>query len=258
MVIEISNWSWEAGSRKEIDRIDIPSILFKLNSIIEWDFCRFPPLGKDKSPDDPDKEDTEFLGTPPELTVGKVFKLGNQLLGVDSEDSLVMILSETGGLGLRRTWEENISPEIDLEFNIEKPNNLTFEVSNSSEIPDTWESHRIPYAQAKIWRDRFLPGREYPEKGLCLKAELTSDSFIFPIHLYIQDWTIWYDPIEMEEDELKMCTNEVIKWFYDTFPRLEKPMEFKRSDEEKKKNIDSMKDFLAAIQAADPNQQQNP
>lgn len=261
MVTEISNWTWEAGSRKEVDRLEIPSILHKMNSILEWDYCKFPPLGKEASPDDPDKENREFLGTPPEMKVGTVFKLGNQLLAIDSEDAIVMITSETGAFGLRRIWEDIISPEINLAFNIDGPEKLDFEKVEASEIPDTWEDYKIPYSQAKIWRDRFLPGRpEYPEKGLVLKATLVSDSFVFPIHLFIQDWRITYDPMEMEEDELKMCTNEVIKWFYDNFPRKDFPMEIKRAEAEKKEHVDSLKGLLEQIKSfgADPNQQQNP
>ena len=264
MVIEISNWTWEAGSGKEADKLEIPSILHKMNSILEWKFCKFPPLGKDASPDDPDKENTEFLGTPPELKVGTVFKLGNQLLAVDSEDSIVMITSETGGLGLRRVWEDIISPEINLAFNVEGPESLSIEKAEASDIPDTWEDHKIPYAQAKIWRDRLIPGREdeYPEKGLVLKATLVSDSFAFPIHLYIQDWRISYDPMEMEPDELKMCTNEVMKWFYDNFTRKDYPIEIKRSIAEKKERVDFLKGVLEKLTSTscdpDPNQQSNP
>jgi hypothetical protein len=70
-----------------------------------------------------------------------------------------------------------------------------------------------------------------------------------------------------DPDELKMCADQMIKWFYDNYPRLERPMEFKRADAEREAELNSMKEFLDAITASDPsalpdpndpNQQQNP
>lgn len=275
MVIEISNYKYMTGSNIGYDKVERPGILAKLNAVIEWDFCRFPPLGKDKSPDDPDKEDKEFLGADPELKVGSVFKLGNQLLAIDSPDSIVLVMSETGVGGLRRVLDEIVDPELNLMFNCNAPNSVKMEKAEIDDVPiDSWEFHNIPYTQAKIWRDRFIEGRpEYPERGLVLKLEMDSDSFIFPIHLYLLDWGFWWNPMEMDatedDEELKLCTNELMKWFYDNFPRKERPMEFKRADAEKAARLENMKKFLEYMESqnqdggegsttADPSQQQNP
>lgn len=270
MVIEISNMTYRVGCGIGFDKLTIPSLLFKLNAVVEWDLSRFPPLGKDKSPDDPDKEDRAFLGDTPELKVGSVFKIGNQLVAVDDPDTLVLVMSETGALGLKRVWEEMIEPEINYAFNIEGPESLTVEKVSKSEIPDDWEFYNIRYIDAKIWKDRFFPGRPEFECGDddCLKVEMESESFIMPIHLYLKGWGFFYNTLEMEDpDELKMCADQMIKWFYDNYPRLERPMEFKRADAEREAKINSMKEFLDAITASDsnalpdpndPNQQQNP
>ena len=263
MVIEISNMTYRVGCGIGYDKLTVPSLLVKLNAIVEWDHCRFPPLGKDASPDDPDKEDKEFLGTPPELKVGSVFKIGNQLVAIDDPDTLVLVMSETGIGGLKRTWEEIIEPEIDLAFNIDGPDNLTIEKVSKDEILDTFEFHNIPYVQAKIWKDRFFPGRPEFEcsDDEVLKVEMESDSFIFPVHAYLKGWGFFYNTMEMEDpDELKMFSDQMIKWFVDNYPRLERPMEFKRSDAERQEKLDALQGFLEEIQnaTADPGQQQNP
>ena len=266
MVIEISNMTYRVGCGIGYDKLTVPSLLVKLNAIVEWDHCRFPPLGKDASPDDPDKEDKEFLGTPPELKVGSVFKIGNQLVAIDDPDTLVLVMSETGIGGLKRTWEEMIEPEIDLAFNIDGPDNLTIEKVSKDEILDTFEFHNIPYVQAKIWKDRFFPGRPEFEcsDDEVLKVEMESDSFIFPVHAYLKGWGFFYNTMEMEDpDELKMFSEQMIKWFYDNYLRLERPMEFKRADAERQEQLDGLKGFLDQIKQAsadlDSDQnQQNP
>jgi hypothetical protein len=67
--------------------------------------------------------------------------------------------------------------------------------------------------------------------------------------------------MEMEDpDELKMFSDQMIKWFVDNYPRLERPMEFKRADAERKDRLDALQGLLEEIKnaTADPNQQQNP
>ena len=96
---------------------------------------------------------------------------------------------------------------------------------------------------------------------------MESESFIMPIHVYLKGWGFFYNTMEMEDpDELKMFSDQMVKWFVDNYPRLERPMEFKREDAEREARINGMKSFLDAITSAtdpnadpnDPNQQQNP
>ena len=201
MVIEVSNMTYRVGCGIGYDKLTIPSLLVKLNAVVEWDHSRFPPLGKDKSPDDPDKEDRDFLGDPPELKVGSVFKIGNQLAAVDDPDTLVLVMSETGAGGLRRVWEEMIEPEINFAFNIEGPENLTVEKVPIDEMPADLEFYNIKYIDAKIWRDRFFPGRDEFKCGddEVLKVEMESNSFIMPIHVYLKGWGFFYNTFEMED-----------------------------------------------------------
>ena len=265
MVIEISNMTYRVGCGIGYDKLTIPSLLVKLNTVIEWDFCRFPPLGKDASPDDPDKEDKKFLGDSPELKVGSVFKIGNQLVAIDDPDTLVLVMSETGIGGLQRVWDEMIEPEINLAFNIDGPDKLSVEKVSKDSIDgfDTMEFYNIPYVQAKIWKDRFFPGRPEFEcsDDEVLKVEMESDSFIFPVHAYLKGWGFFYNTMEMEDpDELKMFSEQMVKWFYDNYLRLERPMEFKRADAEKQEELNGLQEFLEHIQQAnaDPNASQNP
>jgi hypothetical protein len=137
-------------------------------------------------------------------------------------------------------------------------------------MPADLEFYNIKYIDAKIWRDRFFPGRDEFKCGddEVLKVEMESNSFIMPIHVYLKGWGFFYNTFEMEDpDELKMFADQMIKWFIDNYPRLDRPMEFKREDAEREARLGEMKKFLDAITSSqnscalpDPNDpnQQNP
>ena len=220
MVIEISNATYRKGWGQRLDSVSIPGLLAKLNALIEWDHCLFPPKVKEGTENEWE-EDRKFLGDEPELRVGLAFKYGNQLLALEDENTLVLVMSETGIGGLQRVWKEKIVPEIDIVFNSETPEDLQLEKVDSSEVPEEWETKQIPYETMKLLRDKMIPGREdlFEPKNMCVKTTMRSNTILFPIHLYLTDWGFKYDPNELEEDELEFVEKELVSGLYEKYPR---------------------------------------
>ena len=221
MVIEISNATYRKGWGQRLDSVSIPGLLAKLNALIEWDHCLFPPKAKEGAENEWE-EDRKFLGDEPELRVGLAFKYGNQLLAFEDENTLVLVMSETGIGGLQRVWKEKIIPEIDIVFNSDTPEDLQLEKVDASEVPEEWETHKIPYETMKLLRDKMMPGREdlFEPKHMCVKTTMKSSTIFFPIHLYLIDWGFRYDPNELEEDELEFVEKELVAGLYEKYARI--------------------------------------
>ena len=221
MVIEISNVTYRKGYGQRLDEVSSPGLLAKLNSIIEWEHCTFPPKQKEGA-DDEWIEDRDFLGPNPELKVGTAFKFGNQLLAIEDENTIVLVMSETGIGGLQRVWKEKISPEFNIAFGIQ-PDGAEFENAETEDIPDTWEEKRLPYEVMRLLKDRMIPGRDeklFKERGTKVRVVLHSSIIVFPVHLILTDWAFYYDPKELETDELDIVSKELIAVLYSKFPRI--------------------------------------
>lgn len=259
MIIEILDQKYRCGCNRGMFKLEKPGILGKLNAIIEWDFCKFPRIDKDDSEltqeelelkdklkglsgaadaikelldqsgitdisildDKFTKENRSSLGEEPELRPGDCFLFKGQVIAVNDNDSLVLIVSETGALALERIWEEHIEPELKLMFNTYETGEVTHEVSSVDKIPEKFEgNYSVPYYLYKIWKDKFVHGRGYLEKGLCIKATIESDITFLPVTLYLLDWSVRYNPDEVEEDQIELVTHELLSWFYEKYSRL--------------------------------------
>ena len=227
MVIEIANATYRKGYGQRLDEITIPSLRAKLNSIIEWDQSVFPPKQKEGSSEDEWVEDREFLGSVPELKIGTTFKFGNQLIAVESEDTIVLVLSETGIKGLQRVWQEKIKPELDIVYDSDTPDKAEFEKAQVEDIPENWKEVQIPYGTMRLLKDRIIGGREdmFQEKGTCVKVDFQSSVICYPATLYLLDWSFKYDPADYDEDMMKQVSEELVKALYTRFPRVPKPYE---------------------------------
>lgn len=220
MVIEISNAKYTKGYGQRLDSVSMPGLMAKLNALIEWDHCQFPPKVKEGT-DDEWEENRDFLGSEPELRVGLAFKYGNQLLALEDENTLVLVMSETGIGGLQRVWKEKIIPELNIVFNSNSPEDLEVEKAEVNDIPESWEIKKIPYEVMKLLRDRMLPGREAEfGKPVCVKITMKSSIIFFPVHMYLQDWGFRYDPNELEEDEIELIQEELVSGLYEKYSRL--------------------------------------
>ena len=167
------------------------------------------------------KENRTVLGEEPELKPGDCFLFKGQVIAVNDNDSLVLIVSETGALALERVWEEHIEPELKLMFNTYETGEVTHEVSSIDSIPENFEgNYSVPYYLYKIWKDRFVKGRGYLEKNLCIKTTIESEITFLPVTIYLLDWSVRYNLEEIEEDQIELVTHELLSWFYEKYSRL--------------------------------------
>lgn len=260
MIIEILNQKYKCGCEKGMAELKVPGILLKLNSIIEWDFCVFPQkveeldeteevvIGTDDSGNEIKEtrkktviiEDRNFLGEDPELKPGNVFLYKGQVIAVDSPDRLILIVSETGCGALDRIYEENMKTEFDLMFNDYQIENVTYKVVEDGVIPPEYDmTFPVPYNLYNIWKERFVAGRGFLEKGLCLEVTMEAEEFIFPVNFIMTDWNIRYKSDQFEEgneEMVEVAIKELLSHFYESYQRI-KPLERHKDNEERTINI---------------------
>lgn len=233
MIIEVLNQKYLCGCNRGITAIEKPKLLINLNMVIEWDFCRFPMKTETSKadPNNPDSEeikkeveDRAFLGEEPELKPGNVFLYKGQVIAVDSEDRLVLLVSETGYGALERIYKEDFETEFCLIFNNYKVENVTWNVVEDGVVPDEYDIiHPVPYNLYKIWKERFVAGRGFLEHGLCIETVLDSEDFIFSINILMTDWNVRFKSSQVDEEDTEMMDNmtkELLSWFYENYKRV--------------------------------------
>ena len=230
MIIEVLSQKYRCGYERGMAEFVLPGILIKLNSIIEWDFCRFPEEIVQEKADPTDEnsqvverkiEKRNFLGDDPELKPGNCFLYKGQVIAVDSEDRLILIVSETGYGALDRIYEENLKTEFEMMFNEFNVEDVKWEVEESGIIPDEFdEVYQVPYNYYNIWKERFVAGRGFISPGLCLKVTMESDTFWGPLDFYMLDWSVRYKSSQLEPDEVEYAVKELLSWFYDHYKRI--------------------------------------
>lgn len=230
MIIEVLSQKYRCGCERGMAEFVLPGILIKLNSIIEWDFCRFPEEIVQEKADPTDEnsqvverkiEKRNFLGDDPELKPGNCFLYKGQVIAVDSEDRLILIVSETGYGALDRIYEENLKTEFEMMFNEFNVEDVKWEVEESGIIPDEFdEVYQVPYNYYNIWKERFVAGRGFISPGLCLKVTMESDTFWGSLDFYMLDWSVRYKSSQLEPDEVEYAVKELLSWFYDHYKRI--------------------------------------
>ena len=238
MIITVLTQKYKCGCNRGITTLEKPSLLPKLNSIIEWDLCEFPTkLEKKKviiknddgknveEEQEIEVEDRNFLGDDPELKPGNCFLFEGQVIAVDSNDRLILLVSETGHGALDRIYEETIKPEIELTFNGFEDTNAKWEVpDDSANFLEQFDGeYKVPYHLYKIFKDHFVAGRGFLKTGMVIKATMESDNFVFPIEFCMLDWKIKYKTSQLEEDEIESAVIELLSWFYSNYPRISAP-----------------------------------
>lgn len=215
MIITILRNKYRIGSNKGMTYIDIPDLLFKVNTIIDWDLCTFPP-----KPDNMEEQDREFLGKDPELKVGDMFIIGSgQVCAFENENRLILCISESGYGALQRIYDEQISVEFDYKMNY-IGTKVEFNNIQPDQIPkDNVDIYNVPYSTMIMFKERFLMGR--PEYTPFLEVTMETDNFFMPIHLYISDWKILFDQSScLPEEAFEETTKELMSWFYNNYPAL--------------------------------------
>ena len=259
MVIEVLAQKYKYGCNRGLAKFEEPDLLSKLNIIIEWDLCKFPskveevdgdvevdvldengnPTGeKKKEKVKKEVEDHNFLGDDPELVPGNVFLLDGQVIAVDSENALVLVLSQTGYMSLQRVWDDLIKPEIELIYNDYPVNNVTWKCLDSFNEDYNIEA-RIPFKLYSQWTSHFVDGRTDLKRDqdgkLNIECVLDSDDFLFPIHLILTDHTAFVKDVEFDEEdgeEMNRAVVETLAWFIENYPRSINPLEVEKQKQE--------------------------
>lgn len=259
MVIEVLSQKYKCGCNRGLAKFEEPDLLSKLNIIIEWDLCKFPskieevdgdvevdvldengnPTGeKKKEKVEKEVEDRNFLGDDPELVPGNMFLLDGQVIAVDSENTLVLVLSQTGYMSLQRVWDDLIKPEIELVYNDYPVNNVTWKCLDSFNEDYNIEA-RIPFKLYSQWTSHFVDGRTDLKRDqdgkLNIECVLDSDDFLFPIHLILTDHTAFVKDTEFDEEdgeEMSRAVVETLAWFVENYPRSINPLEIEKQKQE--------------------------
>lgn len=260
MVIEILSQKYKCDCGRGLAKYEETDLLDKLNYLIEWDFAQYPivkdkhievdipevdengketgNLLKEKVGLDIVKEDKDFLKGEQELKPGNCFLLDGQIIAIDSPDRIVLVLSKTGRGSLDRIVEERIDPEYKMVYGNEDAK-IEWEALTSDSYKTEYDGIcSIPFPEYRIWRDRFVKGREDDlykipkdkEKGtytIAVKATIKSESLMVPIDLVFREWDVAYKTSEFDEDDLPMIqgvAQQIMAWFIRTYDRLVNPL----------------------------------
>lgn len=203
--------------------IKSPGILAKLNSIIDWSKSNFPVKLKDGVDVENQEEvtkpenwiqDSEFLGAEPELKPGDMFKWDSSLYLVNSEDSIILTVSETGILAYERL-KDAIESEYELRFCWDILDNFKPEFTSDSPNLEKLVKMKVPSLYMSILRDKL--GEEIEKhitsEPFC-KIELKNviEDYDFPINLYTNKFSIFYDEDEMNEHSSNLFFKSLLSW----------------------------------------------
>lgn len=186
MKITVLNQKYKCGCRKGLSKLDEPGILENLNKLVNWGESTIPVI---KNSDESETEIRDFLGYPPSLKPGNCFLQDGQVIAIDSPDTLVLVVTETGPQALQRLYEEVWMPELELKTMDTSGDKITY--SKQDEIPEEFKefSVRLPYRYWKCLKDNNCYN---PDEVLKCTADL--DFLFSPTEIYISQYEIYGDP----------------------------------------------------------------
>ena len=227
MIIELTAQKYKVGCGKGLDMYEEPNLLDKLNYIIEWDFCKMPVSLVETVEQEVDGEKLkiniyeEDKNRVTELKTGDTFLFNGQVFAIDSEERIVLVVSGTGRGALGRFIEEVFHPEykmmygnrdVDVDWELHDEDRGEFDTSLS-----------VPYIDYRIWRDRFVAGREdlvkrKKDNAIQVKATVKVEGFLLPIEIILGDWEA-YDRSDEFDDEDREMLEEVVRYTLANFVR---------------------------------------
>ena len=227
MIIELTAQKYKVGCGKGLDMYEEPNLLDKLNYIIEWDFCKMPVSLVETVEQEVDGEKLkiniyeEDKNRVTELKTGDTFLFNGQVFAIDSEERIVLVVSGTGRGALGRFIEEVFHPEykmmygnrdVDVDWELHDEDRGEFDTSLS-----------VPYIDYRIWRDRFVAGREdlvkrKKDNAIQVKATVKVEGFLLPIEIILGDWEAYYRSDEFDDEDREML-EEVVRYTLANFVR---------------------------------------
>lgn len=228
MIITCLNQKYNCGCGRGYSSITEDDLLTKLNTVIEWDFCDWPkilkPEAESKGVKDLTDEDftacDKIYGDQPELKPGDCFVYDGNVIAVDSKDTLVLVVTETGAGAIKRIFEEVINFEFKLLFVYSSPiNSIKVSKDKLDSIDSSFESYRVCYSYMEALRNKYPCLKEMTGSKNVLKVELDSESCLIPLTFYISDWAIYYNQTFIVQEQLEDLSKEIIAGIFLNYPR---------------------------------------
>lgn len=199
MIIKKLKKKYKVGSRRGLASFKQTNLLRDLNLVIEWDLCEL-------------EEGESKCLVPGDTFILTEYKDFSQVIAVDSKEELILLISSSGPLALKRIYEEKMSPEFEMIFYcLEDDLDISWEASGT--VPKGMKSFTPSYPLYKLWKTRFLTGRGFND-DFAIKITYISDTFFRePKSLYMRKWSILFPqeiPVELHE----AMSKEILAWFY--------------------------------------------
>lgn len=242
MIFEVLREKYRCGCKRGLIFHKEPGILRKINSLAEWDYIKFPDkkIGETTKTVKVEKEDgteedvevtvpileeeKDFLGDPPELVPGNTILLDGQVIGIDSKDEIVLILSQTGRGSLTRVVEEVINAEYDFMNGEDYLYSMSYnDLDNEPfDIKEFDGILTIPYFDYKLFKERFVKGRglkTLSNGDLCIRVTIGLNGLFPPTDFLLGNWDVRYktedyqdeDDLEVARDLVKRALRSLVK-----------------------------------------------
>lgn len=195
MIITVLTQKYNCGCNRGISKEETPDLLKKLNKSIQWDKVTWPEKEKDVP-------DTNYLGNPPQLKPGDTFLWDGNVFAINDENSIVLIVSETGPLSVKR-FVNYLDCDYKYKLSTEGTNidDLDMEVIPWEEPGEDLEEFRVKYTNYICMKNRL----NVPEvlKKIRIKINNLSLPVILPTVIYIEGQKILYNPEEIDPNILE-------------------------------------------------------
>lgn len=252
MIVEVLEQKYKCGCNRGMNDFTQPGLLKKINRIIDWEHSYFPKniIHKEtiKFPKYDSsgnamikgfkeeevllyEENRNFLGDTKELRPGNCILLNGSVIAIDSEDRIVLVLSETGRMSLNRIYVDIIEPEYSY-IDVTVPDDFKVQINNSYVESDFDQEIAVPYVDFKLWKDRLACSKYRDEKNI--RFTIQSPLLLYPIDLLFSDWVVKYksEDFEPEEDNdlLSDYIKLIISWFLKNVKGIDNGANRKKDD----------------------------
>lgn len=211
MKVTILNQKYKVGCGKGVNYLDRVGILSDLNKIIDWDNSTFP---KDKE----GIENRKFLGDEPQLAPGNCFEFSGQVIAIDSEDRIVLVVSETGPLALERLLSETIQPELKVLKAVDilevLPENINPQAIETDDYKSNYDSTvELDSSVFNLWKRHITKSDRYNSSTVEYIVE-GSDVFIIPVKIVISgsDRRVFYNSDELDESTAELLAECIVNY----------------------------------------------
>ena len=220
---------YKCGSNLGIYYHDEPGILNDLREIIDLSESEYPEkwvetedgtaYHKTRMTED------EFFGEGKEhqLEPGHMFIYDGQVFAIDSPDRLILALSETGALAIKRFITNILEPELELQRGNSEYTTSDVQVTELTKLPDELSEEQvfsISYYKEKIWREKT----NFPK---IFQVVFKSSYSFIPIKLWFKNNHVYYSD-ELDSDIIEFVVQEFLCWSWKN--KLENMIEEKKSE----------------------------